>query len=241
MIEKVALVQRDVQKQEMSLWKEWKDTNNPRVLGHLMTSIQPIIQTTVNKFSAVPIPSSAIEGEAKKQAISAFRTYNPRAGAALGTHVNNYMKKVNRFVYEHQNVGRIPEHRIIQIGTYQGVKSELNDKLGRSPSAVELSDELSWSLPEVERMERELKTEVPESAVADVDFTFSAQTEAQKILNYIYYELAPQEKVIFEHLTGWAGKPQISDQEISSKLRISPDRMKKLKSSITRKIAARMP
>lgn len=241
MTEKLALVQPDIKAQEMSLWKEWKDTSNPFVLGRLMTSMQPIIQTTVNKFSSVPIPSSAIEGEAKKQAINAFRTYNPRAGAALGTHVNNYMKKVNRFVYEHQNVGRIPEHRIIQIGTFQGVKSELRDKLSRDPSAIELSDELSWSLPEVERMERELMAEIPESAVADVDFTFSAQTEAQKILNFIYYELAPQEKVVFEHLTGWAGKPKISDHDIAARLGVNPDRVKKLKSSITRKIAARMP
>ncbi len=74
-----------------------------------------------------------------------------------------------------------------------------------------------------------------------MDFTFSAENEAQKILNYIYYELTPQEKVTFEYLTGWANKPKMSDQEIALKLGVSRERVKKLKSGITRKIAARMP
>lgn len=159
----------------------------------------------------------------------------------MGTHLTNYMQKVNRFVYEHQNVGRIPEHRITQIGTYNTVKADLEDRLRRQPSAAEISDELTWSLPEVERMERELRAEVPESAVLDSDFSFAAQTEAQKILNYIYYELTPQEKVAFEYITGWAGKPKLSDEEVANKLGVSRERVKKLKSGITAKIAARMP
>ena len=170
---------------ELALWKDWKKTESPKVLGKLIDSFAPVIQSTVRKFDTVPLPPSTIAAEAKKQAIAAFKTYDPKAGAALGTHVHNYMLKVNRFVYEHQNIGRIPEHRITQIGTYQAVKSELRVKRGREPSAAELADELNWSLAEVERMERELRREVPETAVQDIDFSFTATGDEQKILNYI--------------------------------------------------------
>lgn len=241
MTEKDAAVSKGTQAQELSIWKSWKKTEDPKALGKLMDSFQPVIAITVRRFESVPIPESSIEAEAKRQALNAFKTYNPKAGAALGTHVHNYMQKVNRFVYEHQNVGRIPEHRITQIGTYQAVKGELKEKKGREASAMEISDELGWSLPEVERMERELRREVPETAVLDVDFSFSQTSDAQKILQYIYYELNPNERVVFEYLTGWAGKPKLSEAEISSRMGITHDRVKKLKAGIAAKIKGRMP
>jgi RNA polymerase primary sigma factor len=238
--EKEAAVAKERKAHEVSLWKEWKKTESPKVLGQLIDSFAPIIQSTVKKFDTVPLPPSAIAAEAKKQAIKAFETYNPKAGAALGTHVTNYMMKVNRFVYEHQNIGRIPEHRITQIGTYQAVLSELKEKRGRDPSAAELADELNWSPAEVERMERELRREVPETAVMDADFSFTQTSDAQKILNYIYYELSPNEKVVFEYLTGWAGKPKLDEDEIAKRVGVTRERVKKLKASIAAKVRQRM-
>lgn len=229
-----------VRAQELSLWKEWKKGQSPQVLGQLIDSVSPVIHSTVNKFSTVPLPKSAIEAEAKKQAIRAFETYNPRMGASLGTHLHNYMRKVNRFVYEHQNIGRIPEHRITQIGTYQAVKGELRDRLGRDASAAELADELGWSLAEVERIERELRREIPESAVLDSDFSFLVADEASKLLGFIYYELTPQEKVVFEYLTGWAGKPKLTEDEIAARIGVTHARVKKIKAEIAAKIRRRM-
>lgn len=241
MIEDKEAVGKEQKHDEMLLWKSWKKTNDQSSLGQLLDAFHPVIVNVGKKFESVPLPQSAILAEAKKQAVNAFRTYDPNAGAALGTHVHNYMQKVNRFVYEHQNIGRIPEHRIVQIGTYKAVKEELKTKHRRDPSAMELSDELSWSLPEVERMERELKREVPESAIVETDFSFSSTSDAQKVLSYIYYELSPQEKVVFEYLTGWAGKPKLSDDEIAMKIGATHDRVKKLKALISAKIKARMP
>lgn len=226
---------------EMTLWREWHKTKDPGKLGQLLDSVHPIIVNTVKRFESVPLPPSSITAEAKKQALNAFRTYDPTAGASLGTHVHNYMQKVNRFVYEHQNVGRIPEHRIVQIGTFNAVKSELREKLGREPSATEVGDELNWSHAEVERMERELKREVPESAVSDVDFSFTQTSDAQKVLGFIYYELSPQEKVVFEYLTGWAGKPKLPEEQIAAKIGATRERVKKLKAKIAAKIKQRMP
>jgi len=240
MSEKEAVTQ-ELKAQELSIWKDWKKSQDPKKLGQLLDSIHPIILSTMKKFESVPLPPSSINAEAKKQAIQAFKTYDPKAGASLGTHVYNYMQKVNRFVYEHQNIGRIPEHRIMKIGTFQAVKDDLRNKFGREPSAMELSDELSWSLQEVERMERELKREIPESSIQDVDFSFTATTDAQKILNYIYYELSPQEKVVFEYLTGWAGKPKLTEDEIALRVGLTRERVKKLKAKIAAKIKARMP
>lgn len=241
MTEKAAIITPETKAREFDLWKQWKQDRDPMKLGNLLDSFAPAIHGVVRKFETVPLPPSTISAEAKRQAVNAFETYNPKAGAGLGTHVHNYLQKVNRFVYEHQNVGRIPEHRITQIGTFKAVKEELRQKLGREPSAQELADDLAWSLPEIERMERELRREVPETALQDIEFTFNVTNDAQRILSYIYYELSPKEKLVFEHLTGWAGKPKLTEDEIALRVGLSRDRVKKYKAQIAAKIRERMP
>jgi DNA-directed RNA polymerase sigma subunit (sigma70/sigma32) len=233
-------VTSDAKANELALWKDWHKTKSQATLGHLLDSIHPMIVTTVKRFESVPLPPSTLIAEAKKHAISAFESFDPKGGASLGTHVHNHLQGVNRFVYEHQNIGRIPEHRIVQIGTFNSVKSELRDKLGRDPSATEIGDELNWSHGDVERMERELKREVPDSAVQDVDFSFTQTTDAQRVLTYIYYELTQQEKVVFEYLTGWAGKPKLDDAAIAMKIGATKARVKKIKAHIAAKIKSRM-
>jgi DNA-directed RNA polymerase sigma subunit (sigma70/sigma32) len=89
-------------------------------------------------------------------------------------------------------------------------------------------------------MERELRREVPETAVMDADFSFTQTSDAQKILNYIYYELSPNEKVVFEYLTGWAGKPKLDEDEIAKRVGVTRERVKKLKASIAAKVRQRM-
>jgi DNA-directed RNA polymerase sigma subunit (sigma70/sigma32) len=233
-------VTSDAKANELALWKDWHKTKSQATLGHLLDSIHPMIVTTVKRFESVPLPPSTLIAEAKKHAITAFESFDPKGGASLGTHVHNHLQGVNRFVYEHQNIGRIPEHRIVQIGTFNAVKGELKDKLGRAPSATEIGDEMNWSHEEVERMERELRREVPDSAVQDVDFSFAQTTDAQKVLSYIYYELSQQEKVVFEHLTGWAGKPKLDDAAIATSVGVNRTRLKKIKAHIAAKIKARM-
>lgn len=74
-------------------------------------------------------------------ALQAFDTYDPAKGK-LNTHVMNYLKHLQRYVLDYQNVGKIPEHRGIAISKFQNRQSELQDNLGREPNVKELADEL---------------------------------------------------------------------------------------------------
>lgn len=224
---------------ELELWNAWKKTGNKRTLSSLLDSFRPMIGGVVNKFRPAHLPPSAVEAEAMSQAINAFGSYNPKSGAALGTHVYNNLKRVQRFVVERQNIGRIPDHRSLQVGTYNTVKTDLSEQLGREPSALELSDELNWSPAEVERISKELRREVPESNLIS-DFSFNRVTPEQKVLSYIYYELSPQEKTAFEYLTGWGGKPKLSDADIAKRVGVSRDRIRRIKANISNKIKEHM-
>jgi len=221
--------------QEMDLWKKWNVDRSPGNLNDLLDYMSPTIQSNVNKFKNAPIPNSALNLEAKKWAVKSFETYNPDRNTKLSTHTTNWMKKLNRYVYSRQNVGYIPEERVIKIQTFNNVKSNLETKFGREPSQVELSDELSWPIQEVERMDKELRKDIaPTDAMSD--FGYISSDPSREVLNYIYFELSPQEQSVYDYTIGSHGKNKLSGNDIAKKLKVSPSKVSQLKRSIGEKM-----
>lgn len=220
-------------------WRSWKREKNRRKkkqkLGVLLQHFDPAIQYRVNQFSGVPLPRATIEAEAKKQAVIAFRTYNPKKGASLRTHVGNRMPKVFRYVARRQNIGTIPEHRVAKINTFKKTKEYMFDTKGRDATTTELADELGWSPQEVSRMEAELRKDLGHSLsfqdTAFIDFNQNMET-----INFAYYSMTPREQLIYDHSIGAHGKEQISASKIATNLGISASQVSKIKKKIVEKI-----
>jgi len=220
-------------------WRSWKREKDRRKkkkkLGALLVHFDPAIQHRVNQFSGVPLPRATIEAEAKKQAVVAFQTYNPKKGASLRTHVGNRMPKVFRYVARRQNIGTIPEHRVAKINTFKKTKEYLFDVKGREPTTIELADELSWSPQETSRMEAELRKDLGHSLsfqdTAFVDFNQNMET-----INFAYYNMAPREQLVYDYSIGAHGKEQLSTSKIAAKLGISASQVSKIKKKLVQGI-----
>ena len=224
---------------ELDLWKQWNDSKDPYKLDELLTSYRPMIKSTVRKWSGGGISDSVLRSKAEVQAIKAFQSYNPDKGTGLGTHVFNNMKKVSRVVYENQNVSRIPEHRITKIGTFNNVRSFLEGKLDREPTSQELATELSWSLKDVNKMERSLQQDllVSNDLLSDYGMQSSYDDERDRdVVDFIYYELDNREKLVFEYLTGKYGKPKLAAGDIAAKIGMSDATVSRIRKSIENKI-----
>lgn len=216
---------------EFQLWQDWKNKQDHESLNALLDYMDPVIKSKVNTFKSAPVPESALDLEAKKWAVKSFETYDPNKNTRLSTHTNNWLKKLNRYVYSRQNIGYIPEERIIKIRTYENVKENLETRLGREPSQTELADELAWPLNEVVRMEKELRKDVaPTDAM--MDFGYITSDPNKEVLNYIYFELSPKEQVVYDYTVGTHGKPQLSGNEIAKKLNIAPSQVSQIKRKI---------
>ena len=170
-----------------------------------------------NKYQAAPIPRSAIEAEARKQAIQAFKTYDPRKGK-FSSHVGNYMQKLFRFVASHQNVGRIPEHRVQKISTYKNVFNAIRSERDREPTLLELSDELMWKPNEVMRIQKELRKDLSRSESFQFDQTHDFDRTAET-LNFAYYSFSREEQLVYDYLTGSNGKPRLTIGQTAKKMR----------------------
>jgi len=226
---------REKQQFELEQWHLWKKTKDPAVLNNLMNSFKPLVKKQVNIWRG-NLPDVFLEAEANKLLFNALNTYDPKKGTALNTHITNQLKPISRFVYTFQNVVRIPsEERIRRIGRLQTAISELSSELGRPPTSLELAERLVWNVNDIEKLLKEMHTEKIES------FGFTGnpvyfEPKVRRILEAIYVDLEPKERLVFEHLTGYGGKQVYPIEQISRITGMPVSEINKFKKSIEKKV-----
>lgn len=228
-------------KQEQ-LWLDWQHNKTPENMGRLIDAFQPMIRSHISGLHNRTLPPSALEAEAALQARQAFETYNPRRGAALSTHVGNRLQKVNRFVYDHQSVGRVPEGQVLRAAQYRAAQDRLLEQKGRDATTEELAKTLGWSHGMVARTRRGLEGEVAMSThpiFEELNPEVANRFDTQVVLKYVYTDLTPQERLVFEHTFGYGGRrPLATNRDIAQKTRFSESKVRAIKASIDRQIAA---
>jgi DNA-directed RNA polymerase specialized sigma subunit len=231
-------LQLDTKKaRELELWRAWKEGGeNPRDLEPLLRSFRPLLRSKMNVYKGKikMIPDAAIEAEFQLRFVDALRSYNPEKGS-LGTYVYRYLDKAKRFIVENQNIGRIPENRVYKIKAYTTARDELSDDLGRVPSVSEVAERLGWSEAESQRMDAELRNDLMTQGFEDDPYSITP-SKSEEVLRLFKYELAGDERDVYEHLTGFGKKQLTSTSEIAKQLGMPDYRVSRLKNSIQKKL-----
>lgn len=198
---------------DLELWRQWKKTKNPGDLQRLLDQMNPIILREVNKW-APSASRSFLEMEGKRLAVEAFESYNPNAGTALSTYLASRLPKLSRIVYATQNTARLSETKNLLFHTYHTATNELRDKHGREPTNEELADHMGWSPKKLEKFQRESQRKEFIESEEHPD----AEDADDHLVDFIYHDLTPLQKTIFEHRTGYQGKPVLTGAQIMKKL-----------------------
>lgn len=206
----------DVKSKDLALWREWKRTQSPVALQELLNQILPIIMREVNKW-APAMSRSLLEAEGKRLAVEAFKTYDPKQGTALSTYVASRLPKLSRMVYANQNVARLSETKSLLFHTYHSGMNELRDIHGREPTSDELADHLGWTQRKLTQFERQAARRELIESEEHPDY----EETDDHLVDFIYHDLTPLQKSIFEHRTGYGGKPKLSGADICKKLKIT--------------------
>lgn len=206
----------DYKSKDFELWSKWKKTRSPQDLQALINQMAPIINREVNKW-APSMSRSLLEAEGKRLAVEAFEKYDPKAGAAISTFLASRLQKLSRMVYSTQNTARLSETKTLLFHTYNAASNELRDQHGREPTNEELADNLGWSPKKLEAFQRQAgrkefieSEEHPDDENADDD-----------LVHFIYHDLTPLQKKIFEYRTGYQGSRVLSGAEIMKELKIT--------------------
>lgn len=205
-----------VKNKDIELWRKWKKTKSPTDLQMLLDQMSGILSREINKW-APSMSRSYLEGEAKRLAVDAFENYDPNQGTAISTYVASRLPKLSRVVYATQNTARLSETKNLLFHTYHTAGNELRDRLGREPNNDELADHLGWSTKKLEQFQRQSQRK---EFIESEDHPESEDAE-DHLTDFIYHDLTPLQKSIFEYTTGYQGKPILSGSDIMKKLRIT--------------------
>lgn len=229
----------------IDLFKEWKKKQDKESFSNIYMQMKPDIEHAAKKASiGSNIPQPVHKIWAAQSFHDALRTYDPGKGANLKTHVwNTVQGKANRLNYKYQNLGQITETRISRIGEFQTVKANLTYGLGREPTAAELADNLHMDVKDVERLQKEVRKDLAlggEGVGEEVTFEQSADEE---VLNFLYYELGNEERLVYEYIFGKNGKPRmlkknkrVDYDKIASKVGFSSSKVRAIAKRIGSKL-----
>ena len=204
----------------------------------LFLKYKPMLELKANIYRKATMPLSAIQMENIKLFTQAFKKFELSKGIQFKTFLDTYIKPY-RYVQSNKSPVRIPEHRALQFTHYKNVKDFLETEKDREPNAVEMADRMGWSMDQVTKMERTLNRNLlSESESQERRFGLSTHKADRfsQTVEYVYYMLTDLERKVFDYMTGTHGSPKLSVKQIAKKLRISPDKVYRLKRDVDKKI-----
>tara|TARA_Y100000310_G_scaffold313881_2_gene362756 strand:- start:387 stop:1220 length:834 start_codon:yes stop_codon:yes gene_type:complete len=150
---------------EQVLWQRWdRGGRKPEHLTPLLKSLDPFIKSKVRGYAKqgdIGIPKRSIETKLRQHAMKGIKTFDPKQGTKLTTHIGNKFLAMSDFVHENRNFAHIPKARSQQFQPFRNAQMELEMELGRDPTVPELQKRLQWpNVKDVARMKREIKSEL---------------------------------------------------------------------------------
>lgn len=235
---------------ELDLWKQWKAQPLPETFAPLYRSHQNLIQKTMGRqFKSTTLPEAAVKSHVLRGYIKAIQNYDPTR-SALTTYVINGLResRTGRYFQKYQNAARIIEERAGLIDLMKNREADLQEQLGRLPSADELADDMMIAISDVNELKKKkitartvatLRKErrddfIAEQAGGDVS---SATGGLLDHITFLHGSLPPEHKLVLEHtFEGW-GRPVITDpMKLSKVINLSPQKIRSIKKQIAEQV-----
>ena len=215
-------------------WQAWKRNPNPANMSAAIKSVKPLIDRSVRGVGhASPEMMSA---EAKRLAIGAIKSYDPQHGTALTTHVYNHLRPLRG--YSEMTTAAIDRTRTDNTlaKRFLEARSTLGQTLNREPTDDEMTDHLKCRHKDLEKMRRVAVGEMPEEDYSTHASADPGDAAAGLWADYVYSELPPMDKKIFEMKTGRNGQTLMSTTEVAAKLGLSEEYVNRRAGNIAGKI-----
>lgn len=230
---------------DLELWHAWnKGGQTPALMAPLLKKYEPLFVRKTNEWKAPAVATAAFKAELMSHFIEAAKTFDPNRGTAFNTHVQYRIQKAKRYNSKYQNVGYIPEGQAEHIGDIQSAQNELNEQLGRAPTAAELAEHLDLPEHKVTTVLKALRNDIPSSRFESDpnEFGTSRENDVVRLMQKNPQEYFTHEEAkVFQHIYGVNGHKKITDTTgLAKQLEVSMPKVSRLKTSIAAKIKNHM-
>jgi DNA-directed RNA polymerase specialized sigma subunit len=198
-------------------WAQWKDAPTDANYAAVFDEVKPIIDSAMTSFAG---GDKSLRTRANILTAEAIRSWDPKAGAALRSHVYSRLQRLQRVRAERGAAVRIPENVETDKRAVARFTSEYRDRQGVDPDLDEITDGTSISK---RRIMRTRTREYPEGTQStDKGDLPATKGKADVWRDYVYHDLDARGKKVFELTTGYNGSEIVSKTEIARRLNVTP-------------------
>jgi DNA-directed RNA polymerase specialized sigma subunit len=212
-------------------FEDWKASRDPKKLKNIVTKLDPLIDSAIKAY-AKGEPSPVLKDRARLMAIQAIKSYDPRGGANLKTHVSNNLRALQHKSMEVLDPLPKPERFVRDQAQLLEAQTRLSDILGREPSDEEIAEYGGLPLKRVLKLRAKMRSRVSASALMDspddgeddasFDIIASSHTDFDDWKEAVYHDLPNQDRLIFQYKTGYRGSEILPINEIAKRVNLPP-------------------
>ena len=190
------------------------------VLPMLMPKIKPAIDRAIKAYAN---GDEDLRSQAELHALRAVKSYDPEMGTDINTHIQGNLQRLYRVSAQRSNFVKVPEGFALDKRRMEKAEQELHLENGREPTLAELADHLVLPIRRVMKM-KAYKGYTSDSATMNEHgdaMGAAARNPFDLYKDYVYMDMDPTNKKIFEWKTGYGGTSILPPSEISRRLGIS--------------------
>lgn len=205
-----------------SIYDTWiSKPEDSKKTNDFLKAIEPTVKSALHSYA--PGQEDSLKMRANLMALDVARRYKPDKGTHINSFLMNGLKSLRREAQRKNQPVYIPENVALEQHKLMKASGELMAEKGRPATVAELADRTSMSVKRIAKV-RQYKNPVSSSTLMseEGDSLFNRQKDPQTVwADYIYHDLDPIDKKIYEWSTGYGGSSKLSKGEIAKHLRIS--------------------
>jgi DNA-directed RNA polymerase specialized sigma subunit len=223
---------------DLSAYNAWKKYKSKENANKLVEQLLPLVRNDIYRYSN-NVPYAIVEANAKMLILQAVEHYDSKSNASLATFVKSYMIKLNQLNEGWRSPITIPSNRAPKYGPLRNAVESLSSSMGREPTTQEIADYTSWPRKEVERLLKEIRSEYTDDRPFATDYNPKVSQE-EDMIDFIYHDLSPQEKLLLERTTGYGGKKKLTNPELMKTLGMTQNQLSYAKKQLADKVERMM-
>ena len=210
-----------------------KQPSNVNMMRALQAA-QPTIDMALRSYVGHRDPVAL--SQAKLLALRAMKGYDPRRGTQLRTHLLTQLQPLRRLAAKRRFVSNIPEQAQYDMSGIKDAEADLAEDLGREPTEAELADKTGLSLKRIQHIRKMVVPQAESMFGVEGPPESDVPSSMQDWQDYVYHDLSPTDKKIFEWRTGYNKKPTLGVSDIAGKLNLSAGRVTQRANNIAVKL-----
>jgi len=207
-----------------------------------------------NQYKACFLDFEDLVQEGQTGLLKAVDRFDPELGFQFSTYAGYWIRQaISRSLSRCERVVRIPCGQVATINKVYRCKEELTNKTGMEPNALQLADYTGLSIDEVNTILSISQSPVSlentsddESAFSPIDYLEQhifthpmkdmAENDLEQLLKTAISTLTPREIQVVRSHFGLNGEPEMTLQEIGSKLNLTRERIRQIQVTALNKI-----